>query len=205
LNYLAHAFLSGPHEELLVGNFIADSVRGRQLQLFPAGIAAGIILHRQIDTFTDTHPVVQQTKDRLRPQYRKYAGVVADMYFDHFLAINFHRYSPLPLADYSQQVYGVVQRYQALLPEKVKYFLPYMMEQDWLLNYATISGIRRSLTGLSRRTAFTSHMDTAATELEHNYALYEKDFQAFFPQLQAYVQSQIATSGFPSPQGLSFE
>jgi acyl carrier protein phosphodiesterase len=203
LNYLAHAFLSGPDEELLVGNFIADSVRGRQLHLFPAGIAAGIILHRQIDTFTDTHPVVEQTKDRLRSHYHKYAGVVADMYYDHFLAVNFHQYSSQPLADYTRQVYGVVQGYQALLPEKVKHFLPYMMEQNWLLNYATISGIRRSLTGLSRRTAFVSHMDTAATELENNYPLYEKDFQAFFPDLQAYVNRQIAASGlFPNPEVL---
>jgi acyl carrier protein phosphodiesterase len=202
LNYLAHAFLSGPDEELLVGNFIADSVRGSQLQLFPAGVAAGIILHRQIDTFTDTHPVVQLTKDRLRPHYHKYAGVVADVYYDHFLAVNFHQYSPQPLADYTRQVYGVVQRYQALLPEKVKNFLPYMMEQNWLLNYGTISGIRRSLTGLSRRTAFVSHMDTAATELENNYPLYEKDFQAFFPDLQAYVNRQIAASGPFNPKEL---
>lgn len=177
---------------MLVGNFIGDSVRGSQLHHFPAGIAAGILLHRRIDAFTDTHPVVQQTKERLRPHYRKYAGVVADMFYDHFLAVNFHQYSSQPLADYSRQVYGVVERYQSLLPEKVKYFLPYMMEQNWLLNYATISGIGRSLTGLSRRTAFASHMDTAATELEFNYPLYARDFEFFFPDLQAYVSQQIA-------------
>ena len=175
----------------MVGNFIADSVRGSQLHLFPARVAAGIILHRQIDTFTDSHPVVQQTKDRLRPQYRKYAGVIADIYYDHFLAINFHRYSPQSLADYVQQVYGVVQRHQHLLPEKVKYFLPYMMEQNWLLNYANLVGIHRSLSGMSRRTPFVSHMDTAAGELEDNYPLYERDFLAFFPDLQAYVQQQV--------------
>jgi acyl carrier protein phosphodiesterase len=191
LNYLAHVFLSGLNEELLIGNFIADSVRGSQLQQYPAGIAAGIILHRQIDTFTDAHPVVHQTKNRLRPQYRKYAGVIADIYYDHFLAVNFHRYSSQPLADYTQEVYGLVQRYQSILPEKVQYFLPYMMEQNWLLNYANINGIRRSLTGLSRRTAFVSNMDTAATELENNYLLYEKEFQAFFPDLQAYVSRQV--------------
>jgi acyl carrier protein phosphodiesterase len=202
LNYLAHAFLSGPDEELLVGNFIADSVRGSQLHRYPAGVAAGIILHRQIDTFTDTHPVVQQTKDRLRPHYRKYAGVIADMFYDHFLAVNFHQYSPQPLSDYSRQVYEVVQRYQVLLPEKVKHFLPYMMEQNWLLNYATISGIHRSLSGLSRRTPFVSNMDTASAELETNYPLYEKDFQGFFPDLQAFVQSQLAASGSFTPKGL---
>lgn len=179
-----------------MGNFIGDSVRGRQLELYPAGIAAGILLHRRIDAFTDSHPVVQQTKDRLRPLYHKYAGVVADMYYDHFLAVNFHLYSPQSLADFSQQVYGVVQRHLGLLPDKVKYFLPYMMEQNWLLNYATLSGIGRSLIGLSRRTTFASHMETAAAELEQHYPLYEKDFGAFFPDLQAYVSRQIAGQAF---------
>lgn len=192
MNYLAHVFLSGSDEELMVGNFIADSVRGSQLGLFPERIAAGIILHRQIDTFTDCHPVVQRTKERLRPHYRKYAGVVADMFYDHFLAVQFDRYSAQPLADYCQQIYRAVQRYQDILPEKVKYFLPYMIEQNWLLNYANFNGMRRSLTGLSRRTTFVSHMDTAASELENHYPLYERDFQAFFPELQAYVVRQLA-------------
>jgi len=190
LNYLAHSFLSGNDEELLVGNFIADSVRGSQLQLYPEKIAQGIILHRQIDTFTDSHPVVQQTKERLRPNYRKYAGVIADIYYDHFLAINFDQYSDLGLANYTQHVYNSVQRHHAILPERVLYFLPYMIEQDWLLNYANLEGIRRSLTGLSRRTAFVSNMETAADELRKNYHLYLHEFNIFFPDLMAYVKAQ---------------
>jgi acyl carrier protein phosphodiesterase len=192
LNYLAHVFLSGTDEELLVGNFIADSVRGSQLHIFPAGVAAGIILHRQIDTFTDTHLVVEQTKARLRPQYRKYAPVIADIFYDHFLAVHFQHYAAQSLAEYCQQVYAVIQRYQDILPERVKYFLPYMMEQNWLLNYANLTGIHRSLTGLSRRSAFVSNMDTAAGELESNYPLYERDFQSFFPDLQDFVGRQVA-------------
>lgn len=174
-----------------MGNFIADSVRGSQLLHYPAGIAAGIMLHRQIDAFTDAHPVVQQTKTLLRPGYGKYAGVIADMYYDHFLAINFHRYASISLADYARQVYEVVQRHQDFLPDKVKYFLPYMIEQNWLLNYAHIAGLHRSLSGLSRRSTFPSGMDTAAAELENNYALYESHFYAFFPDLQDFVQSRL--------------
>ncbi|MGV3640326.1 MAG: ACP phosphodiesterase [Adhaeribacter sp.] len=191
MNYLAHAFLSGPDEQLLVGNFIADSVRGSQLGQFPEGIAAGIVLHRQIDTFTDLHPVVQQSKHLLRPAYSKYAGVIADIYYDHFLAVNFQHYAAQTLADYVQQVYAVVQRHEEFLPDKVKYFLPYMMEQNWLLNYAHLGGIHRSLSGLSRRTTFPSQMDTAAAELEKNYELYQNHFQTFFPELQDFVQAQL--------------
>ncbi|GEO06810.1 ACP phosphodiesterase [Adhaeribacter aerolatus] len=190
MNYLAHSFLSGQDEELLVGNFIADSVRGSQFGLFPRKIAQGIILHRQIDTFTDAHPVVQQSKERLRPAYRKYAGVIADIYYDHFLAINFDRYSTVGLGVYTQQVYDSVQRHHAILPDRVKYFLPYMIEQNWLLNYANLEGIRRSLTGLSRRTAFISNMETAADELRENYHLYLHEFNTFFPDLMAFVEEQ---------------
>ena len=190
MNYLAHSFLSGDDEELLVGNFIADSVRGSQLQLYPEKIAQGIILHRQIDTFTDAHPIVQLSKERLRPAYRKYAGVIADIFYDHFLAINFDQYSNLGLGVYTQHVYNSVQRHQAILPERVLYFLPYMIEQNWLLNYANLEGIRRSLTGLSRRTAFVSNMETAADELRENYHLYLHEFNIFFPDLMAYVKEQ---------------
>ncbi|MDB5261598.1 MAG: hypothetical protein JWQ14_879, partial [Adhaeribacter sp.] len=172
LNYLAHSFLSGDDEELLVGNFIADSVRGKQVQLLPEKIAQGVVLHRQIDTFTDTHPVVHQSKDRLRPGYKKFAGVIADIYYDHFLAKEFNNYSGESLANYSQRVYALINRYEAILPEKVKYFLPYMIKQNWLLNYANLEGISRSLTGLSRRTSFLSNMETAGEELQKNYKFY---------------------------------
>ena len=191
MNYLAHAFLSGADEELLVGNFIADSVRGSQLQLFPARIAQGIVLHRQIDAFTDSHPIVQLSKERLRPQYHKYAGVVTDIFYDHFLAANFSQFSLFSLSQYAQHVYAVVNRFETLLPEKVNYFLPYMIKQNWLLGYAELTGIQKALTGLSRRTTFISNMETAADELEENYAFYAIEFFQFFPELQAYVQKQL--------------
>lgn len=191
MNYLAHIFLSGNDEELLIGNFIADSVRGSQLQQFPEKIAQGIILHRQIDTYTDNHPVVKRTKERLRPKYRKYAGVVADIFYDHFLAANFEAYATTTLKEYTQNFYTLVQKYRLLLPERVLYFLPYMVEQDWLLNYGNFNGIRRSLTGLSRRTSFISNMETAAEELEINYLLYQSDFYKFFPELITFVDEKL--------------
>jgi len=191
LNYLAHSFLSGNDPELLVGNFIADSVRGSQLQLYPEKVVKGIILHRQIDTFTDTHPVVQQSKDRLRPTYRKYAGVITDVYYDHFLAVNFQHYANITLSEYAQNVYALIQSHASILPERVLYFLPYMVKQNWLLNYANLEGIGRSLTGLSRRTTFISHMETAVADLEEHYDLYFAEFKAFFPELRAFVQEQL--------------
>lgn len=187
MNYLAHVFLSGDNKELLLGNFIADAVKGKQIDLYAPGIVQGIRLHRMIDTFTDTHPIVHETKARLRPGYKKYSPVIADLYYDHFLAKNFHVYSDTKLPDFTREVYALVQQYYENLPDKVQYFLPYMMRQDWLNAYATIHGIGQALGGLSRRTTFHSGMETAAMELELNYDAYLKDFTAFFPELIAYV------------------
>ncbi len=191
MNFLAHAFLSGYDKEILVGNFIADSVKGRQKEAYPVGIKKGIELHRLIDTFTDTHAVVKQTKERLRPEYGKFAGVIADMFYDHFLAADFHHFAATPLLDFTGYVYATVQKYETYLPAEVQYFLPYMIKHNWLYRYAQVSGIQSSLEGLSRRSTFASNMATATQALELDYTLYQQDFHLFFPELQDYVKQAI--------------
>jgi acyl carrier protein phosphodiesterase len=191
LNFLAHAFLSGPHEELLVGNFIADSVKGRQKDAYPPSIKKGIELHRLIDTFTDTHPTVKLTKERLRPDYGKFAGVISDMFYDHFLAANFNQFATMPLLNFTEYVYTTVQKYAMYLPTEVQYFLPYMMKQNWLYRYAQVSGIQASLEGLSRRSAYASNMATATQALDQQYDVYQQDFYSFFPELQNYVKQNL--------------
>ncbi|WP_439882889.1 ACP phosphodiesterase [Pontibacter sp. MBLB2868] len=188
MNFLAHAFLSGDDPELLLGNFIADSVKGKKVELYTPAVAQGIRLHRLIDTYTDTHRIVGETKARLRPRYRKFAPVIADMYYDHFLASRFEKYSTEPLETYTQRVYALVQKYYDILPERMQYTFTHMREHDWLTGYAQIEGIHRALTGMSRRASFTSGMETAAVELKENYDLYAADFEAFFPELIDYVE-----------------
>jgi acyl carrier protein phosphodiesterase len=188
LNYLAHVFLSGDDKELLLGNFIADAVKGKQMDLYAPGVIKGIRLHRLIDSYTDTHPVVAETKARLRPGYKKYAPVIADLYYDHFLAKNFQVYSSIALPVFTTSVYELIQQYYETLPDRVQQFFPYMMRQDWLRSYSTIDGIGQALSGLSRRTTFTSGMETASTELRRNYEAYQHDFTTFFPELIDYVE-----------------
>ena len=201
MNFLAHLFLSGPdpadpaYDDFVVGNFIADSVPGRQLENYAPGVQAGIRLHRAIDTFTDAHPVVRQSTARLREAgYGKYAGVISDMFFDHFLAQNFLEFSDESLADFTQRLYALLLARQAEFPAKVQHFLPYMVQHNWLLHYAEPAGLSRALSGLSRRATAGSNMETAVEELHRNYAAYEADFRAFFPKLQAYVREQLAGS-----------
>lgn len=188
MNFLAHAFLSGNDPELLLGNFIADSVKGRQAELYTPAVAKGIYLHRLIDTYTDTHEIVGETKARLRPKYRKFAPVIADMYYDHFLASRFDSYADEPLPAYTRRVYSIIHQAFDILPERMQHILPHMMQHDWLTGYAQLEGINRALTGMSRRASFTSGMETAAGELQENYELYAADFEAFFPELMQYVE-----------------
>ncbi|MBK6397509.1 MAG: DUF479 domain-containing protein [Bacteroidetes bacterium] len=183
MNFLAHIFLSGNDEQLMIGNFIADYVKGNKKDLFPDQIRKGIELHRAIDDYTDHHPVTEDSKARLRPKYRKYSGVIVDLYYDHFLARNFEMYSEIPLPEFTQRTYAILLENQDVLPDGVKQFLPYMIERNWLQNYATIEGIGRTLTGLSKRVSFENKMDESVQDLQADYAIYKNEFHRFFPQL----------------------
>ncbi|GAB3814219.1 acyl carrier protein phosphodiesterase [Pontibacter rugosus] len=171
----------------MIGNFIADAVKGKQAELYPERVAKGIRLHRLIDTYTDTHPVVAETKARLRPKYKKFAPVVSDMYFDHFLAAHFQTYTGFLLPEFVMNAYALIQKHHALLPLRMQHMFSYMQRQNWLESYAQVQGIGQALEGISRRATFASGMETAAAELVENYKLYFQDFDVFFPQLVQYV------------------
>lgn len=202
MNFLAHLFLAGPppaagYADRLLGQFVADAVPGRRLDAYAPGVQAGIRQHRAIDAFTDQHPVVRRATARLRlAGHGKYAGVVSDVFFDHFLARNFEQFSAENLPDFTHRVYAQLGARQAEFPARVQQFFPYLVQQNWLLHYAEIDGVARTLAGLSRRAAPGSGMAAGPVELLANYAAYEADFQAFFPELQAF-----ATAGYPGAPG----
>ena len=189
MNYLAHLYLSGSDPNLIIGNFIADSVKGKQIENFSEEIIKGIKLHRQIDMFTDSHPVLERGKEALRPKFRKYAGVVMDVFGDHFLAKNWHDYSKTDLREYSEHMYSFLHKHKELFPEKARYTLHYMSMQDWLTNYRHIEGVQRALSGLSRRTTFASGMENAHKELERHYLFYQTIFHEFLPDLIRFVDT----------------
>jgi len=190
LNFLAHIFLSGNDEQLMIGNFIADFVKGNKKDNYPEQIKKGIELHRAIDDFTDHHPITDDSKARLRPKYRKYSGVIIDLYYDHFLARNFDQYSEIPLPEFTRRTYAILLDNQNVLPDKVKEFLPFMIERNWLNNYSTIEGIGRTLTGLSKRVSFENKMDESVHDLQADYAIYKNEFHRFFPQLITFADGK---------------
>lgn len=188
LNFLAHIFLSGDNDQIKIGNYIGDFVKGNQLNNYPIGIRNGIILHRRIDHFTDNHPIVLESKKRLRPTYRHYAPVIVDMYYDHLLAANWVDYSKLELKKFTTDFYDLAWSKSDVLPDTVINLLTHMSSTDWLYNYKYIAGLQKAMTGMSKRTKFESRMEESVKDLEKDYELFLQEFQQFFPELIAFCK-----------------
>ena len=187
MNYLAHLYLSGNNHEIMIGNFIADHVKGKQIELYDEEVVKGIRLHRLIDEFTDSHEIVSLSKNRIREEFKKYTPVIIDVFYDHFLAINWHKYHHENLDEFANRFYELMNKNGHRLPERTNQMLQYMIPQNWLMNYKTIEGINKTLTGMSRRTKFESKMEFAAAHLDLHYAAFEKEFEAYFEELRSYV------------------
>jgi len=187
MNYLAHLYLSGNNHEIMIGNFIADHVKGKQIELFDEEIVKGIKLHRLIDEFTDTHKVVEQSKIRLRSEFGKYSPVIVDVFYDHYLAIKWEQYHHEELSLYADNFYTLLNNNHHRLPIRTQQMIQYMIPQNWLLNYKTIAGINKTLTGMSKRTKFESKMDVAAIYLDRYYSEFENEFNEYFEELRTYV------------------
>jgi acyl carrier protein phosphodiesterase len=187
MNYLAHFYLSFEQEPLVLGNLLGDFARGRldhpRNDRYNSAIKQGILLHRQIDSFTDTHPVGQACRQALPAHFGKYKGVVMDMYFDYFLAKHFHEYHSLSLKNFTIWVYGILEKHREMLPENALGLVDSMIRYDWLYNYQFNEGMNRSFVGMSRRYPFLAGIEQAGPELLTNEKLYESYFRSFFPDL----------------------
>ncbi|WP_300570615.1 acyl carrier protein phosphodiesterase [Flavobacterium sp.] len=192
MNFLAHIYLSGDNDFIKIGNFMADGIRGNDYLNFPEQVKKGIILHRHIDTFTDAHPTYRISKHRLHEKYGHYAGVIMDILYDHFLAKNWAVYSDVPLEDYAAKFYQSLEDNYDILTEKTKGMMPYMMERNWLVSYATIAGIEMILFQMDYRTKHRAHMQEAITELQEFYVKFEEEFTLFFEELRTFADQKLA-------------
>jgi acyl carrier protein phosphodiesterase len=193
MNFLAHIYLSGDNEFIKIGNFMADGIRGKQFENFPEEIQKGILLHRAIDTFTDAHPVFRKSTKRLHERYHHYAGVIVDVFYDHFLAKNWSNYSDEDLEEYVSRFYQSMYTNHDLLSERAKGILPYMEKQNWLSSYQSIDGIHEILSRMDRRTDNNSNMRFASEELKEYYSEFEQEFSSFFEDIKAYCASKLNT------------
>jgi acyl carrier protein phosphodiesterase len=191
MNFLAHAYLSFGQEEILVGNFAADFIKGKELHSYQGNIKTGIFLHREIDSFTDSHPLVRAGQTYLRPKFRHYSTVITDIFFDYFLANHWSSFSQIPLENFVNQTYTSLEKHLEILPPSFREMFYWMKTQNWLYRYREISGIQKTLQGLSRRTAFDSKMDEATELLIEKEAEFEVIFFAFFRELETFAREKL--------------
>ncbi|MFV8366491.1 ACP phosphodiesterase [Flavobacterium sp. XS1P27] len=187
MNFLAHIYLSGDNDLIKIGNFMADGIRGKHFESYPLEIQKGIILHRSIDTFTDAHPIFRQSTKKLHEKYHHYAGVIVDVFYDHFLAKNWNKYSDEKLEEFVARFYQSLQDNHSILSERTKGMMPYMIEHNWLVSYQTIEGIHRILTQMDQRTKNESKMRFATNELSEFYPEFENEFTNFFQELNVFA------------------
>lgn len=195
MNYLAHSFLSFQNTDLIIGNFIADSIQGNRFDGLTEGIIKGISLHRKIDTYTDAHPVFLTSKHRFSKDFDKYSGVLMDIIYDHYLAKNFEHYSSLSLQNHADGIYDILKNNYDFLPEHAKRFYGYMTERNILFHYSSIEGIQTVLTHLSNRIRNRFELQLAIPILEANYQEIEEEFFIFFKDLQAFCKEQPELNG----------
>lgn len=191
MNFLAHLYLSQNNTNIMIGNFIADHIRGNNYEGFSKEIQQGIFLHREIDTFTDAHKIVRKSKRRLHKRYRHYDGVIIDIFYDYFLAKNWATYSSIPLDVYTKSVYDLFDSISSELPKKSQQFIQYMIEYNILFNYQYKEGIAKVLNGMNARTKGKSQMNLAIEDLSLLETELEEDFTIFFQDLVAFTKQKF--------------
>ena len=190
MNFLAHLFLSCERESLMVGNFLADFIRNRDVLLFPGPVIEGIYLHRKIDSYTDNHPVVRQGVRRFYPYHRKYASVVIDVLYDYFLAKNWHLYTDQPLPEFAAQVYEGLLRHIEIMPQSLQQQLQLMIKDDWLMNYTHYEGLEYTFQRLQKRVSKPEQIKGVIGSLQKHEEEIDKEFQLFFPEVIVYVREE---------------
>lgn len=190
MNYLAHAYLSFGHPQILLGNLVSDFVKGKKKFDYEANVQKGITLHRAIDAFTDEHEATRMAKEVFRPAYRLYSGAFTDVVYDHFLANDENEFSETTLFSFSQQVYSLIDHQIEWLPGNFSLMFPYMKSQNWLFNYRTRSGTAKSLEGVVRRAAYLEESRTAYQLFEKNYQLFQQCYRQFWADLKPFALQQ---------------
>jgi acyl carrier protein phosphodiesterase len=197
LNFLAHFYLAYGDDDRLVGQFIADAVKGKQYQTYSPSVQEAIFQHRQIDQLTDTHEATLKLRALIRPEVGLLSSVAIDVFMDHILATQWKNFHAMPLEQFSQNVYKTLKKNHDLLPERMQHTLKYMEMHDWLSGYAHEDGIKRSLNGLSRRVSGGEKLNLAAEMFVELKPEIETTFHAVFKDLSDMIKRRIEATNQP--------
>jgi len=191
MNYLAHAYLSFGKPGILVGNMISDFVKGRKKYDYPPDIQQGIALHREIDSFTDTHSATKEAKEIFRSAYRLYSGAIMDIVYDHFLALDENEFTDQSLKAFTINTYATLDLFTVHFPEKFSLMYPYMKSHNWLYHYRYREGIQKSFGGLVRRARYLEESDTAYLLFTTHYEELKRIYNLFFPELKTMAMNFV--------------
>lgn len=203
MNFLAHFHLARPTDASRTGAFLGDFVRGNQASLrerFSPDLVEGIMLHRRIDQFTDLHPLFRQARLLLAPERQRFAGIIVDLFFDHFLTVHWSQFSDEDLDRFIARIHLTLRRRQEWLPAEVRPLAIRLVEDDWLRGNATIPGLALSLRRVSSRRPFLSPLQGAEKDLAKDFREFEQIFLEFYPKVVCFA----ATSGQPENPGGAF-
>lgn len=192
MNHLAHLFLAAPGAESLIGNLSGDFVKGALGDRFTPGIRAGIRQHRAVDAFTDSHPSAAAFRAVLTPEYGHYARVIADMFFDHFLASRFDEWGGEPLEAFLQRTFATLDLHEAALPDRLRALYPRIRDEGWLLSYRHVEGIRLALGNMSRRFSRRPELAPATRHLTDSRPELERHFLALFRDVLEFSRIRFA-------------
>ena len=198
MNYLAHFYLSGNNDDVLYGNFIGDFVKGKQWENYPEAIQKGILLHRFIDDFIDKHPFAQKSRKRIRNAFGITSAVVLDIYFDHFLSINWKDYHHLGLDEFSIITFDRLRPYRDQMPDFYPIMVEKMEKENWIDSYKSISGTAIVLDRMGKRVNFKNNWEESEGVLRAHYEGLQDDFRLFFPEIIKAVESSFEIKPFIS-------
>lgn len=194
MNFLAHLALAAPTPSSLVGNLMADFAKGTRatlLEQFPQPIVDAMFMHRSIDRFTDTHPCFKKAKSLMLPEHRKFAGVVIDIFFDHFLSLHWQRFYRVNLDTFIDDCYRTLDQHPQWHSELFSKIYPSMRRENWLACYRSKDGILLTLQRVSQRSKYTRMIADCSTDFEENYTEFENIFLEFYPQLMDFSSNLI--------------
>jgi acyl carrier protein phosphodiesterase len=191
MNYLAHAYLADIDDDFMLGSFIGDFVKGNLSERFSRDIKAGIAFHRKIDGFADAHERSRFSRNMFLGHRRRYAGIILDICYDHFLSKHWCQYADCALPDFIERVYQVLDAREAVLPSRLRAVMPRMRRENWLACYATLDGVQLTLERVSRRLRDKEALDGVMEDILRDYVKLEKNFFVFFQDLTAYAEACI--------------
>lgn len=188
MNYLAHLLLSGPDRDMQVGGLLGDFVKGPLKGELPTRVEQGIRLHRHIDTLTDGHPAFMAATRRLPGEWRRYRGILLDIYFDHLLACRWGHYHTAPLEEFCASFYRHLDDHREILPPRALHFSQVAPRVGWLESYQRGERLPAMLDNVGKRLKRPVPLGAAWPALEQDRPFLEQAFETLMVDLLEFAR-----------------